>query len=69
MSAEIEWLPDDDGPAREGPRCRYCARLLTDAATDPGECQPHCAAFGCRWCVECYAGATSVSPRYGLRLT
>lgn len=43
-------------------RCRYCARTLRVIPLSPAEMEPHCTKRGCRWCVECYAGETSVSP-------
>jgi hypothetical protein len=43
-------------------KCRYCYRTLRMIPHTPAEIEPHCAARGCAWCVECHAGETSVSP-------
>ncbi len=50
-----------DGKER-GMKCRYCYRTLRMIPHSPAEIEPHCAARGCTWCVECYAGDTLVSP-------
>lgn len=43
-------------------KCRYCYRTLRMIPHTPAEIEPHCAARGCTWCAECYAGDTLVSP-------
>jgi len=47
-------------------QCRYCFRSLRVIPHTPAEIEPHCKAAGCRWCRECYAGQTSVSPVRGV---
>jgi hypothetical protein len=61
MSAEIEFT-GTGRPARDGKRCRYCARIMVTNAFTADEAATHCTSRGCRWCSECYAGQTSVSP-------
>lgn len=43
-------------------KCRYCARSLRVIPLDPTQIEPHCQSKGCRWCAECHAGQTPVSP-------
>jgi hypothetical protein len=62
MSVEIIWLGTAAPSTETLPRCRFCARVLTAYATEPGEVEAHCTSRGCRYCVECATGRTSVSP-------
>lgn len=43
-------------------KCRYCFRLLKVIPHGPSEAVPHCVTRGCKWCAECHAGDTAVSP-------
>jgi hypothetical protein len=46
-------------------KCRYCARNLLVIPHTPADVEPHCQSKGCRFCVECWKGETSVSPVIG----
>lgn len=63
MSAEA-FFTEGGGEPQQGPRCRYCARLLRTKPAQPDEAQTHCDNPMCNWCQECVSGKTTVSPAY-----